>query len=246
MIRRFLITVLFAGIFLPATAQQTKHVLLISIDGFRPDFYRNAGWETPNLRKLAAEGVSSAGINSVFPSVTYPSHTSIITGALPARHGIYFNAPYGDTTGHWYWEEERIEVPTLWDAVRKKGWKSGSVLWPVSVGAPVDYNFPVRGADDAKDGRWAAMKPLVSPGLLKEIDENFPIKEADLDYNRSVDETVEKVAALIIEKHQPTLLTVHFVTADHMQHELGREHPEVKKTVHRIDSLIGQLIAQLD
>ena len=63
------------------------------------------------------------GVRGVFPTVTYPSHTTLITGAMPARHGIYYNSPFepGGQTGRWYWEADAIRVPTLWDAVREAG-----------------------------------------------------------------------------------------------------------------------------
>src|SRR5690606_26378411 len=100
-------TVLFA---------QTKHVVLISIDGLRPDFYKEKSWNTPNLQKLMKDGVYADGVNSVFPSVTYPSHTTIATGAFPARHGIFFNAPFGSENDRWYWEDSLVRVPTIWGA----------------------------------------------------------------------------------------------------------------------------------
>ncbi|RZK40003.1 MAG: alkaline phosphatase family protein, partial [Hymenobacter sp.] len=78
----------------PALAQPAKHVVLISIDGFRPDFYREAKWPTPNLQRMAAQGTSADGVRGVFPSVTYPSHTTLVTGVAPAQHGIYYNSPF--------------------------------------------------------------------------------------------------------------------------------------------------------
>src|SRR5215831_9264385 len=99
-------------------AQPVKHVVLVSIDGFRPDFYLDPSWNMPNLRHLMQEGVYAESVKGVFPTVTYPSHTTIITGALPAKHGIYYNAPFEPEgpTGKWYWEKKLIRVPTLWDA----------------------------------------------------------------------------------------------------------------------------------
>lgn len=46
------------------------------------------------LHRMVNEGVSADGVRGVFPSVTYPSHTSNLTGAMPARHGIYYNWPF--------------------------------------------------------------------------------------------------------------------------------------------------------
>ena len=75
-------------------AQSTKHVILISIDGFRPEFYLDASWPAPNLQQLKTAGVYAQRVKSVFPSYTYPSHVAMLTGALPARGGIYYNAPF--------------------------------------------------------------------------------------------------------------------------------------------------------
>ena len=99
-------------------ARLSDHVVLISIDGFRPDFYLDKTWPAPTIQQFAAEGVHALGARGVFPSVTYPSHTTLITGALPIRHGIYYNSPFepGGQTGRWYWEESLIQSETLWDA----------------------------------------------------------------------------------------------------------------------------------
>lgn len=115
----------FFAVFLPLQliAQPVKYVVLVSIDGFRPDFYKEQTWPTPNLQYLKNNGIYADGARSVFPSITYPSHTTIMTGALPATHGIHYNERYipGDETGKWYWEYGLIKTPTLWDAVKKAG-----------------------------------------------------------------------------------------------------------------------------
>src|ERR1700748_1455549 len=80
---------------------QIKHVVLISIDGFHPDMYTDTTWPAPNLRALKKRGTYADRLLSVFPSYTYPSHTAMITGAYPARSGIYFNQPKNDHGGNW-------------------------------------------------------------------------------------------------------------------------------------------------
>jgi predicted AlkP superfamily pyrophosphatase or phosphodiesterase len=117
---------------------QDKHVILISIDGLRPDFYLDEAWPAPHLKRLLAEGAYAQEVHSVAPSLTYPSHTTIVTGAVPMKHGIYHNVPFGNHQSRWYWEESHIKSPTLWDAVRQAGLRSGAVMWPVTVGAPID------------------------------------------------------------------------------------------------------------
>src|ERR1700759_4943009 len=106
-----------------------KHVVLITIDGSRPDFYLDPSWHADNIRALMAGGAYAKGVNSVFPSMTYPSHTTIVTGVQPARHGVYYNTgPYGI-----YWNDSSIKVPTLWGAAQQRGMVVAALLWPVSA-----------------------------------------------------------------------------------------------------------------
>jgi len=87
----------------------SEHVVLISIDGFRPDFYMEEKWPAAHLKWMAARGAKAEGVRGVFPTVTYPSHTTIITGAKPGRHGIYYNSPFEPKgqTGASYWYSKR-------------------------------------------------------------------------------------------------------------------------------------------
>lgn len=236
--------ILFLGMLCSASAvtAQVKHVILISIDGFRPDFYKDASWPAKHLQRWKEAGVYADGVRSVFPSVTYPAHTSIITGALPARHGIYYNVPFGEKKGHWYWEESYIKVPTLWDAVKKAGLRSGAVMWPVTVGAPIDYNFPVRRADkDEKVDQLTITLPYVTPaGLMDEIQAKATGKLSAKSFNDEyLDVTIGLMGAYIFKTYRPNLLALHFLGADHMQHQHGRDAAETKHAVSVIDSMIN-------
>ena len=77
-----------------ANAQQiTKHVVLVSIDGLRPEFYLDPQYPAPNLQNIKAHGVYARKMKSVFPSYTYPSHTAMMTGALPTYASKACHAP---------------------------------------------------------------------------------------------------------------------------------------------------------
>lgn len=228
-------------------AQQSKHVLLISIDGFRPDFYKNANWDVPNIMRLKAGGVWADKNFSVFPSVTYPSHTTVVTGALPGKHGIYYNAPFEAEPERWYWEESLIKVPTLWDAVRSAGLTSGSVMWPVTVGAPIDYNIPVKRPDGDEDSdQLSVTKPFITPqsmidGMAKSLG---GLSQNDFKYDQ-VDITIGRAASHIIRTYKPNLMAVHFINLDHMQHESGMNGPGVREALHTIDSMVNVLVMAL-
>ena len=226
----------------------SEHVILISIDGFRPDFYQEAKWPAPNLKTMAAEGVSANGVRGVFPSVTYPSHTTLITGALPAKHGIYYNSPFepDGQTGRWYWESDLIQTETLWDAVKKSGKTSASLIWPVSVGAPIDYNLPEVWTLDKSYGRIQPMRDHQTPtGLLEEMEEAVLGKMDTVtfhgDYLNREDRTGE-MAAYILSTYKPNLMTIHLIATDHFQHEQGREGKKVHTAIAAVDRAIGKIM----
>jgi predicted AlkP superfamily pyrophosphatase or phosphodiesterase len=226
----------------------TKHVVLISIDGFRPDFYLEEKWPAPNLKTMAKEGTYALGVRSVFPSVTYPAHTTIITGAYPATHGIYYNSPFepDGETGRWYWNSNLIKTETLWDAVRKSGKISASLIWPVSVGAPIDYNIPEVWTLDSSYGRIKPMEDNETPkGLLKEMEGAVLGKMNETtfngDYLNREDRTGE-MGAYLLEKYKPNLMTIHLIATDHFQHEQGRNGKKVYTAIAAIDRAIGKII----
>lgn len=112
--RRYLSALLllaFATLCIPpsdAQVPERARVILISIDGLMPSACTDPALApyTPNLRALARDGVWADGVVGVLPTVTYPSHTTLITGVEPARHGIYDNQifdPEGRSNGEWSW-----------------------------------------------------------------------------------------------------------------------------------------------
>lgn len=232
-----------------AQAQQNpekeKHVILISIDGLRPEFYLDSLFPSPFIQKMAREGVHAREVLGVFPSVTYPSHTTILTGALPARHGIYYNSPFepAGATGRWYWEEELIKCKTLWDAVQEAGLTSGSVSWPVSVDAPIDYNIPELFPTDRTADRFAPMRDKTRPkGMMEEIElqatGKLDAERFDGNYH-SRDMRIGQMASFILEKYKPNLLTVHLIGVDHFQHVSGRRGEKVMQAIQSVDHAIG-------
>ncbi|MEM9555674.1 MAG: ectonucleotide pyrophosphatase/phosphodiesterase [Acidobacteriota bacterium] len=222
--------------------------MLVSIDGLRPEFYLDRTWPAPMLQQMAAEGAHARAVETVFPSVTYPSHTSMVTGVRPARHGIHYNAPFepGGVSGRWYWHANAITAPTLWSSVAATGGTSAAIGWPVTVGATIDWNIPEIWSLDPAISHVEAMRRASTPdSLFAEIereatgrlrDDNFTI-----DHMRR-DTKAAEAAAHILETHRPTLLLVHLIATDHFQHEDGREGPRVRRAVAVADRALSQLV----
>lgn len=249
--RVFPALLLLAFLAAPAIAQDpapAKHVVLVSIDGLRPDFYRDRDWPAPNLQRLARDGVAAAAVRSVYPSVTYPSHTTMITGALPARHGVYYNSPFepGGQTGRWYWEYDSIRVPTLFTAVRAAGGTTAAVNWPVSVGAPVDFLVPEVWSLQEGFGSVRPIREATRPaGLFEELEREATGALSDADVSDDWfgrEPRIAMMAAHLIETRKPTFTAIHLIAADHFQHDDGRDSPRVRRAVAAVDTALGMIL----
>jgi predicted AlkP superfamily pyrophosphatase or phosphodiesterase len=240
---------LAAALAVPALAAAAP-VLMISIDGLRPADVLDAdkrGLKVPNLRKLAAEGIYATGVRNALPTVTYPNHTTLITGVWPAKHGIANNTtfdPLGQNLGGWYWYADDIKAPTLWDAVHKAGGKVASVYWPVSVGAAsVDYDIPelwrAHIGEDAK-----LLKAVSTPGLVAELETATGLKLVQMTEELPPNNAARaKFAEALIRAKKPEFMTLHLAALDHAQHGFGPDTPQSREVLEGLDAEIGDLVA---
>ena len=234
-------------------AQPAKHVILISIDGFRPEFYKDPSWSMVNIGLMKNEGVYSDGVRGVFPTVTYPSHTTMVTGVMPLKHGIYYNTPFepSGATGRWYWEYDSIKTPTLWSVLRSQQMKTACVGWPVTVGAPIDYNLPEiwawpNGGDHQR--LEATSRHAYPAGLFEEVQQNATGKLEGNDFNLdylSGDENSARIAGYLIRKYKPAFLAVHLANVDHFEHEEGRDGDKVRQAVASVDRAVKTILESL-
>jgi predicted AlkP superfamily pyrophosphatase or phosphodiesterase len=225
-------------------------VLMISIDGLRPADVLDAdqrGLKLPNLRKLAAEGMYATGVRNALPTVTYPNHTTLVTGVWPAKHGIAGNTtfdPLGQNLGGWYWYASDIKVPTLWDAAHKAGRKTASVYWPVTVGdAAIDYDIPelwrAHIAEDAK-----LLKAVSTPGLVDQLEAATGLKLAQMTEELPQNnEARTSFTVALIKAKKPAFTTLHLAALDHAQHGFGPDTPQSKAVLEQLDAMVGRLVA---
>lgn len=231
-----------------------SYVVLVTIDGFRPEFYLDSTFGMMNVRQLMKNGVAAQGVDPVFPSVTYPDHTTIVTGVAPARHGIYYNTPFEPegATGKWYWDYNLIKTETLWSAMHKGGKITACVHWPVTVGAPIDYRIPEYwDYKNMKDARAYIAAATTPPGLWKEVQDSATgFLQAD-DLNAEDNELVQddnhaRMAAYLIRKYKPDFLAVHLACTDHYEHQDGRESYMVRAAVAGADRNIKTMLEAIN
>ena len=222
-------------------------VILISIDGLKPEYVLGAdarGLKIPNLRRFLKEGSYSTGVHGIVPTVTYPSHTTLITGASPAKHGVYSNTtfdPFRKNFGGWYWYAEDIKIPTLWDAAAAAHLVTSNVHWPVSVAAHIDWNLPQYWRTGTPDDR-KLLRVLATPGLLDSLEKDLGPYADGIDESITGDENRAKFAARLIELKHADFTTVYLTALDHEEHASGPFSPESYTILERIDAALGAVL----
>ena len=255
--RKIVIAALLLTLIAPmwiATEAQNRYrsaavpVVLISIDGLKPDHVLDAdkhGLKIPNLRKLAAEGARASGVAGVLPTVTYPSHTTMVTGVAPAKHGIVANSPFDPFSKNlngWYWYSEDIKVPTLWDACAKARIATSGVDWPATVGANITFNIvQYWRAENAEDRKL--IRALSTPGLFAEAEGALGPYTDGNDYSPAGDARRAAFNVYLIEKKQPRFHLSYFGSLDDEEHRSGPYSPQTFAVLEKLDVLIGRLRA---
>ncbi len=235
----------------PARAQQTKYVVLISIDGLRSEFFNDSTWQATTLRRMKNNGAYADSVQTVYPSVTYPAHATLVTGLLPIHHSIFYNEPFegGWQSGTWYWNAKDITAPTLWTAARDMQISTAAIWWPVSAGGAIDHCLPEIWPIKKNDDKSVIVRSSTTPrGYFEALEKSAtgPLTSDDFDSEYlEMDEKIGKMASYTIRTWRPQLLAVHFACADHFQHTEGRNGAHVHAAVKVIDKAIGGILQTL-
>ena len=204
------------------TSAPDRRVILISIDGFAADYLEM--YAAPTLSSLASSGVRSSGLTPTFPSKTFPTHYSIVTGEPAGNHGVIANRMYDPEMDDWFWLSKREAVSDgnwyddaepIWVTAEKQGVVTAPLFWPGSeaeiLGQRPTYWLPYNGA---------------------------------LANNDRVDKILEWID--LPGDQQPAFLTLYFSNVDGAGHSSGPDSPEVGQAIARVDSSIARLIEGLE
>lgn len=232
----------------PQNARPIEHVFLVTVDGLRPVSYLDPaaeGVHVPLLERMRAQGSYSPAVDSVFPTQTYPAHTSIATGTWPAQHGIVTNLawdPLGRNQGGWRWYAEDIQVPTLWQVAVAHGLRVALISWPVTVGAAAAVVVPefwrAGTADDVK-----LLRALWYPrALFAQIVREFPDFLSGYHPPANDDQALTDIAVHVIETERPHLLLLHIFQVDHWEHQRGVHSIEARQAIENADRQLERLV----
>lgn len=196
-----------------------RQVIVITLDGYPAYALRDPKTPASAMRALIRQGAwAPDGMTPVNPTVTWPNHTSMLTGVEPARHGVVYNglAVRQDDTIHidaGVPKAQLILAPTVYDLARKHGLKTAEVDWPATQDAStIDFEFP-----EIPTSASPVVREMIQAGLIDAAGIDTFRKEP-IAYR---DEIWTQAALHILRVHHPDLLLFHLLTTDSVQHVYG-------------------------
>ncbi|MBO5286296.1 MAG: alkaline phosphatase family protein [Clostridia bacterium] len=178
----------------------------------------------PLFQELVKKGTWVKTLKTIYPSVTYPCHTSMITGCYPNKTHLYNNEREEWGNPLWVWERKYNRVKTIIDAAKEKGMTTANVFWPVLGNDPnIDYNIPEYWSQTPDQPLTSALKEMgTSDKVIEEIVKpNLYYIEGHQRQHPYADEFVCACARDIILKYQPDVLVVHPAGIDGKRHGTG-------------------------
>ncbi|MCC5907008.1 MAG: alkaline phosphatase family protein [Balneolaceae bacterium] len=209
---------------LPETHDE-HYVVIISIDGFPANALWNIEAPIPFIRSLAKEGAWAEAMIPSNPTVTWPNHTSLVTGVHPEKHSLLMNAKIirpeegripVERDGRWD-KVELVAVPTLYDIAYEAGLRTAEVNWPGTRNAPTLHDSFPDTPDNVTHITPELQSELIEMGILK--DDTPSALWAHSPVGRDLVWT--QTAQHLIETRQPNVLLLHLLNADGTHHRLG-------------------------
>lgn len=220
--------------------------IIISFDALdTKDF--NIIKDLPNFKELLSKSSFCKNVQSVYPSITYPAHTSICTGLYPCNHGIINNILLQPNSNNpdWYWQRKYIKGKTIYEVAKDKGLRTAALLWPVTGKAKaLDINVPEIFAN-----KW--WKTQISVSLLNGS-KLFQYKVNKL-YGHlrngisqpNLDNFTTETLMYILNNDLADFILVHLTDLDTQKHDYGTDSIEAKSALLRHDERIGRVITFL-
>jgi predicted AlkP superfamily pyrophosphatase or phosphodiesterase len=219
-------------------------VVLVTLDGFPAYALEDARLPVPELRALGQRGVMARAMRVSNPSVTWPNHTTLITGAPPARHGVLFNGLLVRTPeGGFRQDESRLQrelvhIPTLYDVAQHAGLITAEVAWvAIREAAGIRHSFP-----EQPTGNEPMLVELEREGIVSRADAVYDSDLADAMH----DQIRARVACYLLRRRRPNLLLLHLAAVDSANHAYGPGTPASYNAMALVDSCLQRVREALD
>ena len=224
---------------------KNKYVIVISFDAVSEEDLEFLS-KQPNFSKLIKNGALIKNVESVYPSLTYPAHATIVTGKYPKNHGVINNTvlDFKNDNPDWYWYRKYIKGDTIFDLAEKSGMKTCSILWPVTARSKITYNMPEIFCTKRYDNQ--ILKSALAGSKIYQVNMNkrFGYLRQGMD-EPYLDNFATEVAKKTIRELKPNLILLHLIDSDSQKHKYGIENKEVIESLKRHDERLGEIIESL-
>ncbi len=223
----------------------TDHLIIISFDCLSAlDFPILK--DLPHFQTIFQNGALVSEVKSIYPSVTYPCHATIVTGNYPNRHGVVNNTLLqpGKLSPDWHWFRKSIQGTTLYDEAKKAGMTTAALLWPVTGKANIDYNMPEIFANRPWQNQILVSLFSGTPLYQWDLNKRFGHIRNGLS-QPELDDFVLESAVYTIKNKKPNLLMVHFTDLDTKRHYHGFSSDEAMNAIQRHHTRLGRILGAL-
>ena len=224
---------------------KNKYVIVISFDAVSEEDLEFLS-KQPNFSKLIKNGALIKNVESVYPSLTYPAHVTIVTGKYPKNHGVINNTvlDFKNDNPDWYWYRKYIKGDTIFDLAEKSGMKTCSILWQVTARSKITYNMPEIFCTKRYDNQ--ILKSALAGSKIYQVNMNkrFGYLRQGME-EPYLDNFATEVAKKTIRELKPNLILLHLIDSDSQKHKYGIENKEVIESLKRHDERLGEIIESL-
>ena len=202
-----------------------KKMIVISHDAMVYDDLAYLG-KRPAFKMLMENGAMVKRVRTIYPSITYPVHTSVMTGRYVDGHGITSNETEvcGVMASKWHFFHEDVKAPTVFEAAKKAGYSTGSVFWPVTGNNPhIDYLVNEYWSQTDDEPILDAFRSAGSTEEVidKVIRPNVPLVDGHQRQHPWTDAFTMNMACDMITNFQPDFMMVHPAVIDGFRHHTG-------------------------
>lgn len=232
---------------------RSKYVIVLDIVGLEVSHISSG--LIPSIANIANNNGGEYGyLKPVFPSVTSTVQTSVLSGKHPNEHGIISNGLYDrDNYQVMFWEQSSklVQTDRIWDVLKKKNLdlKTAVLFWQNTMFANSDFVITPRPLHLENGGMdmWCYSRP---PNYYEEVASK--IGEFDLKSywgpfaSFKSTEWISKSVEFTIEKHTPNLLFAYFPQLDYSCQKFGRNSPQVKDDLKKIDGIVDSIVKKTE
>lgn len=203
--------------------------------------------EKPNFKKFLKDASFCFNVKSIYPSITYPAHTSISTGNFPNKHGIVNNTKIQPERSNpdWFWQEKYIKSTTFQQLVTKNGYDVMCLLWPVTARAKIKYNLP----EIFPNRPWQnqIMVNMLNGSIRFQLD-LFSKNKSLLDGLKqpNLDNFTHANLLYAARKYKPDISMVHYIELDTQRHDYGFSSNEAIRALDHHDERLGDIINHIE